>query len=579
MPFQLYNTLTKRVEPFRATDPSRITFYTCGPTVYDDAHIGNFRAFLAADLLRRWLESPLCTILDEHGNEHTGPRQVRHVMNITDVGHMTDDDLADGGGEDKMARAAKRLLEQKKAGTAHTTIDNPNDPRQIAAFYTERFLADARKLGLKVAVEQQADPTVMPHASDNIEGMKRMIEQLAEKGFAYRVGDAVYFDVQKYSAYGELSGNTLDKLKGGAGGRVDDATQAQKRHPADFLLWKSDPSHLMKWPGPTIDGEPMPEGYPGWHIECSVMARNAFGDWPGAGDTIDLHSGGEDNIFPHHECERAQSCCATGRDTFARHWFHTRFLMVEGEKMSKSKGNFFTARDLFAKGHDPAAVRLELIKTHYMSQANFTEQGLRDSAKRVKRWQQHARQIKRATDEKWLDHEKPVCTLGEDISVVVDSLQHDLNMSEFLGKFNVFLGARGTYGGATTETDRQTVELLRSLDTEDYPIPTAPLSVEEATKLLKSAQTQYEKSWAALHLIDNILGVIFTPQPKQTETDIGVFTGGLEPDPAVVDKLIERRDARTAKDFATSDRIRDELAAMGYAIKDIAGGKVEVSRL
>ena len=561
----LYNTLSKSKQPVRVKDPANITFYTCGPTVYDDAHIGNFRSFLAADLLRRWLESPLCTVQDEQGNEHTGPRSVRHIMNITDVGHMTDDDLADGAGDDKMELACQRLLEAKKAGTAHITIDNPNDPKQIADFYTQRFLEDARKLGLKVALEAETDPTVMPRATDNVEGMKRMIEDLASKGFAYRVGDAVYFDVQKYADYGQLSGNTLDKLKGGAGGRVQDQHQAGKHHPADFLLWKSDPSHLMKWPGPTINGSEMPEGYPGWHIECSVMSQVL-------GTTVDFHSGGEDNIFPHHECERAQSCCANGTTEFARHWFHPRFLLVEGEKMSKSKGNFFTARELFEK-HDPAAVRLELIKTHYRANANFTQQGLRDSQREINGLRSLAKSVLLGTLGT-PDHGIVASDVSSHVDEFVYAMHSDLNMSVALREAGSIAAAVGfsTFGASALDlrTDWQT-------RADKLELPQSPLARDEALSL-RSSSNRFEQAWGTLHLIDNILGVIFTPQPKQTETDIGLFTGGLEPDPVVIEKLIARRDAKKAKDFATSDAIRDELAAMGYAIKDVAGGKVEVSR-
>jgi cysteinyl-tRNA synthetase len=396
MPLNLYNTLTRKAEPLTPADPGRVTFYSCGPTVYDDAHIGNFRSFLAADLLRRWIESPLCEVTGADGSVHAGPREVVHVMNITDVGHMTDDDNADGGGEDKMEAAARRLTEAKKAGKAHAleSID-PRDPYAIAGFYAGRFLEDARKLGLKVAVEAERDPTLMPRATASVPGMIRMIARLIERGYAYRAGAAVYFDVQKFGGYGQLSGNTLDEVRGGAGGRVSDQNQAQKKHPADFLLWKADSSHVMKW------DSPWGAGYPGWHIECSVMSLGrlipggldrVLGK-PDAGCVLDLHSGGEDNIFPHHECERAQSCACTGGDRFARHWFHARFLQVEGEKMSKSKGNFFTARDLFARGHEPAAVRLELIKTHYRVNANFTEQGLKDSARRIEGYRTFARRL------------------------------------------------------------------------------------------------------------------------------------------------------------------------------------------
>ncbi|MFI4871456.1 MAG: cysteine--tRNA ligase [Phycisphaerales bacterium JB061] len=523
MPMQLYNTLTRSREPLTPADPSLVTFYTCGPTVYDDAHIGNFRSFLAADLLRRWIESPLCQLQIGNGSVHDGPRKVRHIMNITDVGHMTDDDLADGGGEDKMQAATKRLLEQKKSGSAHAAADvDPHDPRAIASFYTERFLEDARALGLKVAIEANESETkrkeLMPRATESIDGMRAMIEDLAAKGYAYRAGDAVYFDVQKYDRYGELSGNTLEKLRGGAGGRVDESHTAEKRSPADFLLWKADESHIVRWPGPTIDGQQMGEGYPGWHIECSVMAREALGD------EIDLHSGGEDNIFPHHECERAQSCCATGSDTFARHWFHGRFLQVEGEKMSKSKGNFFTPRDLFAQGHEPAAVRLELIKTHYRTNANFTQQGLKDSARTVARLRKIVEEGKSNPGE------------ASDPSVVdafAAAMHDDLNIAEAIG----VLGAWRNKIDKPTSGDAET--LLQ---------------------------------------IDSVLGLLGLEQAKATETEIGVFLDGLSPDSEVESLLASRAEARKAKDFAKSDEIRDELAARGFVIKDVAGGKVEVSR-
>ncbi|HZW09204.1 MAG TPA: hypothetical protein VFF69_04810, partial [Phycisphaerales bacterium] len=198
MPLTLYNTLTRRIEPFVPADPARVTFYSCGPTVYDDAHIGNFRSFLAADLLRRWIESPLCDLQRPDGSIHKGPRQVTHVMNITDVGHMTDDDAADGAGEDKMEAAGRRLAEAKKSGKAHEldSID-PRDPRAIAEYYTRRFVEDARRLGLKLAIEAEKDPSLMPRATANVPGMIAMIARLMEKGFAYRAGDAVYFDVQR----------------------------------------------------------------------------------------------------------------------------------------------------------------------------------------------------------------------------------------------------------------------------------------------------------------------------------------------------------------------------------------------
>ena len=369
-PTRFYNTLAHAVEAFEAT-AEPVTIYTCGPTVYDFAHIGNFRSFLFADVLRRLLE------LRGHG--------VRHVMNVTDVGHMTEDDVADGSGEDKMAVAAKRLREAKKQGKAHAdAIADPDDPRQVARFYTDAFLEDARKLGLKVAGEYPAN---MPHATENVGEMLALIRRLIDRRHAYVGGDgAVYYSVESFADYGTLSGNSVDQLRGGAGGRVNPDQQAAKRHPADFLLWKPDEKHVMKW-----DSE-FGAGYPGWHIECSAMARAHLGR-----DVIDFHTGGEDNIFPHHECEIAQTRGATGEEHFARFWLHGRHLRVEGEKMSKSKGNFFTVRDVLggrATGSPvaPEVLRYELIRTHYRGTANFTAGGLRDSGSAVARLQRLCRE-------------------------------------------------------------------------------------------------------------------------------------------------------------------------------------------
>ncbi|MFO0859792.1 MAG: DALR domain-containing protein [Phycisphaerales bacterium] len=548
MPLRLYNTLTKRVEDFVPRDPAAISFYSCGPTVYDDAHIGNFRSFLAADLLRRWIESPLCELVDPRGGTHKGPRTVTHVMNITDVGHMTDDDSADGAGEDKMEQAAKRLNDAKKAGKipAGVSVD-PSDPFQVARFYESRFREDAKALGLKLVIQAEKDASLMPRATDSVRGMITLVQRLIEKGNAYVVGApgsrVVYFRVKSFPGYGRLSGNTLDKLKEGEGGRVAATNQSQKEHPADFLLWKEDPQHIMKWESP------WGWGYPGWHIECSVMsaARLCAPDGaarageglspqalaaltiPNGKPIIDLHSGGEDNIFPHHECEIAQSCCAFNAEPasapYASMWFHPRFLMVEGAKMSKSKGNFFTARDLFARGIEPAALRLELIKTHYRSNANFTMQGLTDSQRMIDRW--------RKIGDLTIAHGDPSPITVDALAAFAQAMHDDLNIAAAIAALNTW-SAR--------------LERPSSADV------------------------------AAMRTFENVLGVLSLERPRATSSDIGVFLGGLAPDPAVTAKLEERRAARAAKDFKKSDQIRDELLAMGFAIKDVAGGKVEVSR-
>ncbi len=515
----LHNTLTRRTEPFAArADGSRagapVLFYSCGPTVYDDAHIGNFRSFLNADVLRRTLEL-------------LGMR-VRHVMNITDVGHMTEDDDADGGGEDKMALAGRRIAEAKKAGKlpAGAAID-PSDPAAIADFYAGRFLEDARLLGLKVALEAEAlrasgrDPgALMPRPTRCIPQMVEMIAQLVKGGHAYVASDgAVYFDVRTFPAYGRLSGNSLDQLKEGAGERISAANQAVKRDPADFMLWKPDSRHLMRWPSP------WGEGYPGWHIECSAMARMLLGP------EIDLHSGGEDNIFPHHECEIAQSCCATGHVLFARTWFHTRHLQVEGEKMSKSKGNFFTARDLFAKGVTPAALRLELVRTHYRTNSNFTLQGLQDCQRMIDRWSRaHAQAVARAAAAPGAAPDESAKSGPFELALAefTASLCDDLNVARAIAAMNEAIGA-APEAHAAADAHRELSSLLA---------------------------------------MDSVLGVLGRNAP----------VAGAAPaeDPAFLAQvealLAARAEARKNKQWSESDRVRDELAKLGVAVKDGAAG-------
>ena len=505
MTLRLYNTLTRQEETFQAIDEANrnVSFYSCGPTVYDFAHIGNFRSFLNADVLRRTLE--------------LAGYRVRHVMNITDVGHMTDDSVADGSGEDKMQLAAKRLLEDKKSGKLPPEAGeiDPNDPYAVAEFYANAFVANAQALGMKLAFEVQRHPELMPRATQFVPAMVDMIQKLIERGHAYVADDGVvYFDVQSFENYGRLSGNTPDRIRSGEGGRVDEATQAIKKHPADFMLWKADPSHLMRWPSP------WGEGYPGWHIECSVMAGALLGE------EIDIHSGGEDNIFPHHECEIAQSCCATGRDRFARYWFHTRFLVVEGEKMSKSKGNFFTVRDLLARGATPAAIRLELIKTHYRSNANFTFQGLHNAQRQIDRW---------AKLQQWLRQYQDLPLPGEwaeggplrlGLLAFTEAMMADLNVAGAIGALSE-AAAQHAADGPPTRGD---------------------------------AARTYGDELAALETMNSVLGVL----------DLQREAGGADDDlrDVVEAKIAQRNQARAAKDWAAADAVRDELLGMGIAIKD-----------
>lgn len=499
MGLELHNTLTGKTEAFKPLDVSgRVLFYTCGPTVYDYAHIGNFRSFLNADVLRRTLEFL--------GHD------VVHVMNITDVGHMTDDSVADGGGEDKMEVAAKRLQEAKKSGALPAGVDiDPNDPMAIAEFYAQAFLEDGRLLGLKVAIEADDHPSRLPRPTQYVEAMIGMVSSLIDRGHAYVASDGVvYFDVQSWPDYGQLSGNTIDALRSGEGGRVDMQTQVIKRHPADFMLWKPDTTHLMRWPSP------WGEGYPGWHLECSVMARELLGD------EIDIHSGGEDNIFPHHECEIAQSRGVTGCQAFARYWFHTRHLMVDGTKMSKSAGTFFTIRDLLDRGASPAAIRLELVRTHYRVNSNFTFQGLRDAQRQIDRWHRVV---------SWLQsHASVTCDgagpLTQALPSFKSALSDDLNIAGALGVINSAIG--------------------------ELDISEPPQDVE--------GDSTWGCELESFLAMDTVIGVLnLSSETTHVDTD---QTDQIE------SLILARTEARAARDWGRADEIRDELLEMGIAIKD-----------
>jgi len=346
---KLYNTLTRKIEEFKPLRqaqgklPGEVGIYDCGPTVYWYAHIGNMWRYIISDLLRRTLE-------------YNGLK-VKQVMNITDVGHLTEDDLAADTGEDKMEMAAKK---EKKT------------PQQIAEFYTQAFFEDAERLNI-------LRPHIIPKATEHITSMIRIIEVLEKRGYAYWAGDKYFvYDISKFKNYGRLSGKNLEELKAGA--RLESVPG--KKNPFDFALWIKDSKHLMRW------DSPWGVGYPGWHIECSAMSMKYLGP------TLDIHTGGEDNIFPHHENEIAQSEAATGKK-FVRFWVHIRHNLVDGVKMSKSKGNFYILQDLIDKGYDPLAFRYLCLTTHYRKNLNFSWESLKGAqgaydklAGMVKGWKQ-----------------------------------------------------------------------------------------------------------------------------------------------------------------------------------------------
>ncbi|MDF1799653.1 MAG: cysteine--tRNA ligase [Planctomycetota bacterium] len=465
MKLQFYNTYSRQKEAFETLEEGVVRMYNCGPTVYGRVHIGNLRSFVFADVLRRSLE-------------HFG-YEVRQVMNITDVGHMVDD--ADEG-EDKLVAQANK---------------EGRDPWEISAGHAAQFLADLETLGFRPAM-------VYPKATDHIPEMLAMIEGLLESGHAYEVDGQVYFDVTSFERYGQLSGNRVEDLEGGA--RVE--VRAEKRHHADFALWKSDPAHLMKW-----DSRFGPDGFPGWHIECSAMAAAHLGT------QLDIHTGGEDNVFPHHECEIAQSEALSGK-RFARFWMHAKFLQVDGGKMSKSLGNVYTIDDAVERGFEPRHLRFALLRGHYRQPLNFT-------------WK-----------------------VMEEARAFVENLDR---LAQDLARLAAVDGAEGR-GEALVETLRGDFDRAMA---DDLAMPRALAALSG----LRQAVLDGELSGASaanglefLRAADGILGVVHFD-------DAG-------PGDDVEAQIAARNQARADKDWAESDRIRDELLAAGITLEDTPEGTI-----
>jgi cysteinyl-tRNA synthetase len=332
MSLHLYNTLTRKLEEFKPLHESKVGIYVCGPTVYGHAHLGHAKSYVSFDILVRYLR-------------YLG-YNVTYVQNITDVGHLTDD--ADAG-EDKLAVAARK--EHKH-------------PMALAEFYTASYFEDMDKLNV-------LRPDISPRASGHILEQIELVQTLIDKGYAYEVNGSVYFDVSKFKDYGKLSGRKVEEMQAGA--RVE--VSAEKKNPADFALWKkAEPNHVMQWKSP------WGMGYPGWHLECSVMSMKYLGK------TIDIHGGGIENQFPHHECEIAQSEAANGVQ-FVRCWIHNNMVTVDGQKMGKSLGNFITLKQVFSNSpvekherlsrkYDPLAVRQLILNSHYRSPLDFSDAAL-----------------------------------------------------------------------------------------------------------------------------------------------------------------------------------------------------------
>lgn len=466
MSLSLYNTLGKKKVAFEPREPGVVRMYNCGPTVYNYAHIGNFRSFMLADLLRRYLE-------------YQG-LEVHQVMNITDVGHLTQDDIDEG--EDKIEKAAR---------------EKQIDPYEIVDRYTQAFMEDLAILNMKSAREY-------PRATQHIPEMLASIATLIERGHAYEVDGEVYYDVKSFGPYGNLSGNTVENLEAGARVELD----PKKRSPYDFALWKKDEKHLMQW------DSPYGRGFPGWHIECSSMSKKYLGD------TLDLHTGGEDNIFPHHECEIAQAEGETG-ETFVRYWVHARHLFVDGEKMSKSKGNFYTLRDLLEKGLDGLAIRYALVSTHYRQPYNLTLEGLEGAAKAQGR------------------------------------------LNDFVRRMNDRAEDEGEGGEIEAYAAQAVAEFERAMD-DDLNTSAALAAVHNFCREVNRVAPRGKGARAAVDFLKKVDGVFGV---------LGDDSGGEAGLDADIDALVqERQEARKNKDFARSDEIRDQLKAMGIALEDTPEG-------
>ena len=487
--FRLYNTLSGRVEPLSLIKPGHLSFYSCGPTVYSYAHIGNFRSFLTADLILR--------------TAHALGWETTYVTNITDVGHLTNDDAMDASGEDRMARAL-RSSEGKRFANVW----------DLSRYYSSALQSDWETLNL-------LPPDVQPRATEHIREQIQVIERLLECGAAYQTPSGVYFSINSFPDYGKLSGNkSAETLELAV---RDVVVDPDKNDPRDFALWKKDEKHLMQW------HSPWGWGFPGWHIECSVMAQAYLGD------EIDLHGGGEDLIFPHHECEIAQAEALTGRP-FSRHWVHTRFLQVEGQKMSKRLSNFYTVRDLVQdRGVAPLAVRLSLISGQYRKPFNFTFSNLRDCERHVHRLQEAFQ--------------------------ITENAHH-----------------RGITGSLKLDDalDGKRLAILNALQ-DDLNTPAAIAHTLEGVRMILG---QKKDLGAGAHRfitgVSDLLGIV----PKldsaiqnhaSAESSSGMISQNNSSDPVAnkIEALIQARaTAREARDFSMADQIRDELLAMNIEIKD-----------
>ena len=476
MSLRIYNVLTRQKEAFVPLTEGKVNIYVCGPTVYDNSHIGHAKTYVSFDVVVRYLRYRGYDVL--------------YVQNITDVGHMLDT------GEDRILRKARQISAK---------------PMQVVETYARQYFADMDALGVR-------RPDISPRASGHIPEQIAMIERLIEEEHAYVVDGSVYFDVASFPEYGKLSGRVIEELEEGA--RV--AVREEKRHPADFALWKkAEPEHILRW------SSPWGEGFPGWHIECSAMAAKYLGE------TFDIHGGGLENMFPHNECEIAQSEAAHGA-TFARYWMLTGSLTLDGVKMSKSLGNTLTIKDALQRWR-PEAVRVFVLSSHYGSPIDFSDEAV-DAA--YKGWQR----------------------IWGAVSLTRQQLR------------------RAAPGEASTEVtamlDAARAAFIERME-DDFNTPGGLAVLQDLTRqvntLLNEGGPQTQGTLAAIDALyrelgGEVLGIV--PEREEGAPDAGREDG-------LVRLLIDlRAESRAKKDWATGDTIRDRLKELGVVLEDRADGTI-----
>ncbi|HEY3876087.1 MAG TPA: cysteine--tRNA ligase [Candidatus Kapabacteria bacterium] len=476
MPLQIYNTLSRRKEIFESVHPDRIGVYFCGPTVYGDAHVGHAKAYITADIVNRYLRFRF------------PEKKVTYVQNITDVGHLTDD--ADEG-EDKLQVQGRK---EKK------------HPMEIAEYYTRRYFEDMDALNI-------LRPDISPRATGHIIEQIELIKELIEKGFAYEANGNVYFDVSKDKEYGKLSGRKVEDQE--ASGRVEE--RSDKRSPQDFALWKrAEKNHILQWPSP------WGVGFPGWHIECSAMSMKYLGE------SFDIHGGGLENQFPHHECEIAQSECGTGVKPFVKYWMHNNMVTTGGVKMGKSLGNSAYLRDLFQK-YDPLSLRFTILQSHYRGTTEFTEEAITSADAGYQRLLRAYGLVSGNNADKF---SSPINSLVNDEikkieNAIIEAMDDDFNTAKAIASL---------YQLTTLSYENQ------SFGNEAFVL---------------------QQAWQKF--AGDILGIL--PTRESTSSDA---SSALESSMQIL--IHQRKAARDRRDFAASDAIRKELDEAGIVLEDSKEG-------